>query len=161
MKKGYLIVIGFVLLCILSFALLLWDYARIKSWGVGVESLEWLPEQASNITFISGNINRVAEFDIDLDSLAKWCTSIGKPMTAVAEGQYATIWRVNPFLDRFEIIKNGPLKGSSPPEEDFSQYAKQFTIGDLFYEDRWSNGGGFVIGYDVSDGRGYYQYSHH
>ncbi len=161
MKKGCLIFSGIVLVGILGFAFLLWDFARIKSWGVGVESVEWLPKQASNITFISGNINRVAEFDIDRDSLMKWCDSIGKSLASVAEDQNATIWRVNPFLDQFGIAKNGSFKGSSPAEEDFDRYTKRFTTGDMFYEDRWSNGGGYIIGYDVSDRRGYYQYAHH
>lgn len=161
MKKGCLIFGGIVVVCILGFGFLLWDFARIKSWGVDVNSVEWLPKEASNITFISGDINRIAEFDIDRCALAKWCDSIGKPLKPVAEDQNASVWRVNPWLDRFGIVKNGSFKSSSAAEEDFNRYSKNFTTGDLFYEDRWSNGGGYVIGYDVSEGRGYYQYAHH
>lgn len=161
MKKGCLIFSGVVLVAFLGLAFLLWDYARIKSWGVGVESVEWLPVQASNITFISGDINRVAEFDIDRNSLIKWCDSIGKPMASVVEDQNAMISRVYPFLDREGIPKSGSFKDSSAAEADFDRYTKRFSTGDLFYEDRWSNGGGYTIGFDVSDGRGYYQYAHH
>jgi|APTNR8051073442_1049403.scaffolds.fasta_scaffold07939_4 hypothetical protein len=161
MKKGCLIFGAIVLVGILGCGFLLWDFARIKSWGIEVKSVEWLPKQASNITFISGDINRIAEFDIDRDFLEKWCDSLGKPLKPVAEGQDANIWRVNPFLDQFGTVKHSSFKDSSVAEEDFSRYSKDFAIGDLFYEDRWSNGGGYVIGYDVSEGRGYYQYAHH
>ncbi|TLD71066.1 hypothetical protein FEM03_09135 [Phragmitibacter flavus] len=161
MKKLCLIFGGIVLVGTFAFAFFLWDYARIKSWGVDVESVEWLPTQASNITFISSDINRVAEFDIDQDSLLQWCDSIGKSLAAVAEDQTATIWRVNPFLDRFGVTKNGSFNHSSLVDEEFDRHSKRFTTGDKFFEDRWANGGGYVIGYDVSEGRGYYQFSHH
>jgi hypothetical protein len=38
---------------------------------------------------------------------------------------------------------------------------KRFGKGDLFYEDLWRNGGGYVLGFDVDQGRGYYWYGHH
>lgn len=156
------ILVGIPLVCIFGLGFYIWDFARIKSWGVGAKSVEWLPKQASDITFISGDINRIAEFDIDRDSLAKWCDSIGKPLKPVAEGQNASIWRVNPYLKQFGINNNDrSFKTAATAEEDFSSSSKHFTAGDLFYEDRWSNGGGYLIGYDVSEGRGYYQYSHH
>ncbi len=38
---------------------------------------------------------------------------------------------------------------------------KSFGTGDLFYEERWSNGGGCNIGYDIHAKRGYYEFNHH
>jgi len=39
--------------------------------------------------------------------------------------------------------------------------SKGLDAGDLFYEERWSSGGGYSIGYDVEEERGYYAYAHH
>ena len=41
------------------------------------------------------------------------------------------------------------------------RYLVTLATGDLFYEERWSNGGGYTFGYDVEQQRGYYFYSHH
>ena len=38
--------------------------------------------------------------------------------------------------------------------------ALEISVQALFYEERWSNGGG-SIGYDIKEKRGYYAYAHH
>ena len=30
-----------------------------------------------------------------------------------------------------------------------------------WHQDRWSNGGGYAVGYDTEEGKGYYWYGHH
>jgi len=37
---------------------------------------------------------------------------------------------------------------------------KTLREGDLYYEERWDNNGGYAVGYDVKEKRGYYSYSH-
>ena len=66
------------------------------------------------------------------------------------------LFRSNPLL---------ALKGiTEKPNDDDAAFAweyKSFNKGDLFFEERWPNAGGYAIGYDVSEGRGYYEYAHH
>ena len=158
MKKGCLIAFGVILLCVSGIFYLLWEYARIKSWGVGVSraEAEWIPENASDVTFISGDINKIAEFNIDQAHFEAWCESIGKPLSPVAEEKKARMWRANPFLERI-----GAIKERDHDDEYLTWRYKTFDKGDLFFEERWPNGGGYAIGYDVSAGRGYYEYAHH
>ena len=53
------------------------------------------------------------------------------------------------------------LLGYTPMAVQSDSMAPTFDKGDLFFEERWPNCGGYAIGYDVSAGRGYYAYAHH
>ena len=46
-------------------------------------------------------------------------------------------------------------------EQAITISSKYFSTGDLWYEDRWSNGGGYSIGYDIETKRAYFSWSHH
>jgi hypothetical protein len=156
MKKGCLIsIIGIPIFCMIGFRIMIWDLNRVKSWGVEVESVDWLPKQASNITFVSGGAFKFAEFDIDLGSITKWCDSIQKPLKPVTSGQTASVYQVHWYLKRFGIPNHASLNNSSTNEP----IVKSFKKGDLFYDYRFSNGGGYTIGYDMSNERGYYHYT--
>jgi hypothetical protein len=155
MKKGCLITIIVIpIIFLIGIRVLIWEHSRVKGWGIGVKSVEWLPKQASDITFVSAGI-KSAEFQIDQESIIKWCDSIQKPLKPVTEGQLAGIYRTIWVLERRGLTPHGYFNNSSTSGE----IIKTFRRGDLFYQHRWSNGGGYVIGYDVENERGYYHYS--
>ncbi|MAS92827.1 MAG: hypothetical protein CMO55_06475 [Verrucomicrobiales bacterium] len=164
MRNGFLLAIGIVALMAGGLWFAAWDFCRIKDWGVNETSVEidWIPPEATEVTFVSGNIEKRAEFSIDQQIFEEWCASIGKPLTVVSKGSEsggfseAMLFRSNPLL---------ALKGiTEKPNDDDAAFAweyKSFDKGDLFFEERWPNAGGYAIGYDVSEGRGYYEYAHH
>jgi len=65
------------------------------------------------------------------------------------------------------LEKRGLIAPSAEPNDverqqrEAERAIKRFGPGHLFYEERWSNGGGYSIGYDVKEKRGYYDYAHH
>lgn len=157
MKKDCLVGIGVAVL-IYSVLFCFWNSARIKSSGVGVDSadLEWLPTDISNVTFVSGNMIRTAEFDIEKSSFENWCASTGKPLAILQKNTDVLVLRPNEQLERI-----GKIKRPAQPYDRSAWISKRFEEGDLFYKDRWDNGGGLSVGYDVSTGRGYYDYASH
>lgn len=136
------------------------NFGHVKEWGMGVDSVDWLPDEASEITYVSSYLFKVAEFDIEQDLFLQWCDLIGKPLEIVTEGQRAGMHRSNLFLERCGAIESSPVNESSSPEEWLGWYGKSFSPGDLFYQIRQKNNGGYSIGYDVKTGQGYYSYFH-
>jgi len=130
--------------------------------GVGVNSLWWLPPEAHNITYIRNELNALAEFDIDREAFEKWCASRKMPLRKLGGGEHPMVSRSLWMLEKRGILP--PTAEPNKVEEALSgmdRFNKSFGEGDLFYEDRWPNGGGYSIGYDVDAKRGYYKYSHH
>ncbi|MDF1740994.1 MAG: hypothetical protein P1U86_17660 [Verrucomicrobiales bacterium] len=158
MNKGCLVGLSAVLLVFSGLCLCLWNFARIKSYGVGVDTVRigWLPDEISDVTYISGNINRIAEFSIDQKAFENWCESAGKPLSPVADNSKPWVFRANEQLERI-----GKIERPSDPDRLASWRSKTLEPEDLFYKDRWDNGGGFSIGYDVSTRRGYFEYASH
>ncbi|MGK0187440.1 MAG: hypothetical protein ACI9R3_003228 [Verrucomicrobiales bacterium] len=158
MKKGCAIAVGLALLLAFVVGYLLWDSTRIREWGVGVDTadLEWIPQGASDITFVAGDIQKIAEFTIDRKAFEHWCTSIGRPLAPVGEDEKARLWRANMFLDKI-----GATSRPNDPDESYQWHNKTFDTGDLFFEERWPNNGGYAIGFDVITSCGFYEYTHH
>ena len=136
---------------------------RIKGGsGVGVDSVSWLPAEARNITYIDQYLGcRIAEFDIPREPFEAWCRRIDKPLRELA-GESKTVFRCLPWLGN----RGAVLAPNEPNETERSQWEVNrmyafFYRGDLFYEKRHSNGGGYTLGYDVEKQRAYYFYSHH
>ncbi len=161
MKKGCLIAGSVPLILFGGIAFLVWDFVEIKDWGVGEDSVDWLPRQASNITYIYSRAIQLAEFDIDQKSFEEWCRSIEKPLKPMTEGQEIAIQRANNVLAMRGAIEKPTAKNNSAYRGNYDWHFIRFTGGDLFYNVTWPNGGGYSIGYDVNEGRGYYNYSHH
>jgi len=136
-----------------------WQLCR-EDYGVGVASVWWLPRQACNITYLDNYVNRIAEFDIERPAFERWCARRKQPLRVLGNGKHATIHRCIPSLEQ-----RGVLPVHTEPNEDLTAWgarvSKILGVGDLFYEERWPNGGGYTIGYDVKAGRGYYAWSHH
>ena len=63
------------------------------------------------MTFISGDIHKIAEFRIVRARFEGWCDSIGRSLSPVSEDDEARLWRANLFLARLGVIK-------APGEDD-------------------------------------------
>jgi len=144
------------------FGFFLWDSLQVK-YGVGVDSVGWLPREARDITYLKVDFtSRTAEFTIEREAFEKWCARRGMPLRKLDSGGYHVVNRCLWGLEQRGIIPSAPEPNE--PEGGFpgmDHTLKHFDPGDLFYEERWSNGGGYSIGYDVEEKRGYYDYNHH
>lgn len=137
-----------------AIAVFLWWFLK-EDYGVGVDSVWWLPPAAANITYIRNDLNRIAEFDIKQEAFEKWCAKRGMPLRRLAEGERHTLDRCLPILEERGVMP------TRPEPNEVEGYFKELVAGDLSYEKRWSNGGGDSIGYDVEEKRGYYSSSRH
>jgi len=140
----------------------LW-HALKDDYGVGVDSVSWLPAEARNIAYVSFAVTTSkAEFDIEQEVFEKWCASRKMPLQELRDDGYHAVYRCLPMLERKGLI--APIIEPNDVERkqrEVERAIKNFGPGDLFYEERWSNGGGYSIGYDVKEKRGYYDYMHH
>jgi len=152
--KISLVVVTFVGLCGIS----LWLLCRvlIEDHGVGVDSVSWLPPEARNITYIRNDAIALAEFDIEQQVFEEWCSSKKMPLRKLGSGERHLVMRAVALL-----AQRGIVPTSTSPSQVGEGWHKHFRAGDLFYEKRWRNGGGYTIGYDSQAKRGYYRYDHH
>lgn len=144
------------LVVVVLFGVLIWQCFR-SGHGVGVRSVSWLPREAHNITYTGDFWIKMAEFDIDREAFEKWCARRRMPLRVLGEDRHRTVDRCLPWLARKGMISPIP----EPNESGGWLGIKDLGAGDLFFEERWSNGGGYTLGYDVKEKRGYYAYSHH
>jgi len=99
----------------------------------------------------------MAEFDIERGAFEEWCAKRRMPLRVLNGGQHRSIFRCLPELRRKGVIPPIP----EPNESGTWLGIKYLGPGDLFFEERWDNGGGYTIGYAVNERRGYYRFSHH
>jgi hypothetical protein len=134
----------------------LW-YLVTDHYGVGVDSVGWLPPEAHDVTYLRSYLHREAEFSIEREPFENWCAREGMPLrTLDGEGYHAI----------FQCLRLLENKGVMPPPTEPNELraaervVKVFQAGDLFYEERWSNGGGYSVGYDMKAKRGYFHFAH-
>jgi hypothetical protein len=131
-----------------------------EHYGVGVDSVGWLPPEAHNITYVRNDAITIAEFDIEQEAYQRWCADRGMPLSKVRDGEVCSVNRPMASLVRRGVIRMTP----QPNEDDENWHRlanKSFDAGDLFYEARRPDGGGYTLGYDVRERRGYYLYLDH
>jgi len=152
-------IIAVIVLALIGLSL--WELFK-EEYGVGVDSVSWLPPEAQNITYIENDLVRIAEFDIEQGEFEIWCANRGQPLQKLGDGERRTIDRCLWMLEHRGVIPavTEPNKAERDLRE-LERTLKNFNAGDPFFEKRWSNGGGYTIGYDVRERRGYYSYSHH
>jgi hypothetical protein len=76
--------------------------------------------------------------------------------------EYCSIHRCLLWLEERGVLP--PSTEPNAEEVDLrraQRSSKDFRAGDLFYAQQWSNGGGYWIGYDTQEKRGYYAFAHH
>jgi hypothetical protein len=104
----------------------------------------------------------MAEFDIEREAFEVWCAEVGKPLRELGSNESHRVSRCLLFLERRGVI----AARTEPNEIDemlrvSGRITTVLTEGDLYYSEHWSNGGGYTIGYDIEEERGYYSYAHH
>ena len=158
MRRSTILVL--IIIVLLLFAA--WHSLRTK-YGVGTDTVPWLPPQARNITYVDQPLTwRLAEFQIERQAFEAWCQQQGKPLRKLAACEFEMVVRCLPCLER---------KGLIPPiaepneflakERRLERTLKTVATGDLYYAWHASNGGGYTLAYDIDEGKAYYQYSHH
>ncbi len=161
-KKTRIILVIFV--SIIGILSLGW-WSLQTSYGIGVNSVQWLPTQAHNITYIYVPItSTMAEFEIDQQAFEQWCQQKGMTLYTIESQKDFMVPRCLPDLEAIGVIPKP--KKESPEwitwfEQGPQRSNKTFKPGDLYFEERWSDGGGYTLGYDVNEGKGYYWYGHH
>jgi hypothetical protein len=159
-RRTKIIIIVVLALVGLSIWSIFWSDYR-----VGVDSVNWLPAEAHNITYTRNLWETLAEFDIEQKAFQKWCDGQGMPLRELGDAGFQRVYSVRRCVGYLE--QRGIMQTAAEPNEterDFLRTEKNIKVfrpGDLVYEKRWSNGGGHTIGYDTKEKRGYYEYSHH
>lgn len=170
MKKRYLIIFErgalVVILGIISLIGLTWfDLTQYES-GINEKkpNLSWLPPAAEDVTYYEGSINQQAEFTINKESFLLWCEGLERPLKLITEkedGDDYSISRPRRILEyQGELEPIPEPKMANDLEEYFTHYRKDCDVGDYYYSLVYRNNGGYWIGYDVDEGRAYYQYAH-
>ncbi len=139
----------------------LWSVSQVDC-GVGVDGVRWLPPEAHDITFLKQYVTTMAEFDIEREAFEKWCARRKMPLRELGAEESHMVSRCLPMLEQRGVMP--PIAEPNEREGDLrimEESNKVLGAGDLFYEERWSNGGGYTIGYDTEEERGYYYWAHH
>ena len=164
MKKVLGVCFGLLLLAVFFFSYVIWDYGRVKDWRIESEAPDWLPKGSSNVTFLETGSQRIAEFKVDAEIFVEWCEQSGRPLTSLSGNKAVVVQRPN-----FELATRGKIEMFTMPdkalsEQDFASYQAWHEVnleeGDLYYSERRSNSGGYVVGFDRSEEMAYYSYSH-
>ena len=150
------------ILCVVSaLALLAWfAYGAIVAdeqveIGENLDTVSWLPDEASNISFYRSYRFTAYEFDISEAGFERW--------SQWPVNDLSTPKKIARYLVRTE--PESPAPSFDATDEQLiayhrarqNQYAK-ITDG-LYYEIEQSNGGGVWVGYDRQKGRVFYQSS--
>lgn len=130
-----------------------------------VPHLEWLPAEADDVTYYDSWPNKFAEFSIPKDAFEKWCRLQGRELKVLSsEDKKGRIERPRSHLEREGLLEKipEPTNGRlSDYETYYENYYKEFGPEDLYFEHVQANNGGYWIGYDIEEGRAYFQYAHH
>jgi len=156
--------VGLVTAGVLGLAFVYWDLTRVHAWGVDVDEVEWLPNEAHTITYFEDAFIRCAEFTIEREAFMRWAARQERPLRALSRNQSRQVFRPRNFLMNHDKIEEAMLSEGltiETTERDREASRMTFQENDLFFEDQWANGGGYLMGYDESAGRGFYYYAHH
>ena len=133
-------IIGFIVLLIISFC-----YTP-ETIGKNVDSLEWLPNSASNISYYQrGGFGwiKYAEFDMTKSDFKQFAT----------KNKWDIQEKKDVYISVRNILNEEPLREIHGIKIDIIPNA-------LFYKNRAQNGGGITLVYDLDTHRGYYDASH-
>ncbi len=80
----------------------------LDSWNGAIEQtssdLEWIPSQASNVTYYEDFLRSIAEFNIDQSEFERWCHAQDKALHAVDNPLDTSIQRSIPMLASCGLI---------------------------------------------------------
>lgn len=150
--------------CVAGFALWYYDASRPPEIAKNVESVDWLPAEATKISYYRSYVFTAYEFQISEAGFREWASTKEfrpsdsvefQPVTEVSEihgKKLFPIQRYNRFgVDGLE---------HSDDHESHAAFEKATTIdirNGLRGESRRGSAGGYSIGYDRDTGTAYYQ----
>ena len=149
MKKRLLIVLAFV--CAIWFVYSAYRGFTETETGELLARVDWLPEEATNVSFYRSYLNTAYEFDISERRFREWSR-----------------WKLEEIVDPVHVPRYLAFSTPIPQEPDNAsnaemdalamEYAKRgVTIRDgLYYRYMQDNGGGVWVSYDRRSGRGYF-----
>lgn len=161
MKKCTKIGLLAITVSVVLVAVFMWWFSK-ETHGICSGSVWWLPPEARDVTYLRNYAISMAEFDIGQEAFEKWCSDRKMPLRQLGDAEHRSIRRCLMLLEQRGIIP--AIRESIEVAGHLStasRRTKDLGPGDLFYEERWDNGGGYTIGYDVSGKRGYYEFLHH
>lgn len=148
---------------VLAVVLLLWGayrgFTEVTS-GEHLETVDWLPSEASDVSYYRSYLFTAYEFDISEEGFLKWASDWEvKPVQAPY-----TIRRYSSALNRLPYPGDRDRRMSDPTDvEEFSEAMRAWeaeqratiTTG-YWYERVQRNGGGVWVAYDRDRKRAYY-----
>jgi len=151
MKKNIKIVLIIISLSILIlFGLIIWSLNAPAEKGENIQSVDWLPGEATNISFYKRRAWVSFEFNISEQGFFNWAKKWTKAEVKIID-KPVEMWRYtyytipSPSPDSSEEIRN----------EYQSKIKKTINHGYYYMTPPRPNGGGTHIGYDLDTGRAY------
>lgn len=130
-----------------------WSNTHPES-GENVKSVDWLPKEATNVSYYKTYSYTAFEFDISEEGFKRWASRWNFEKTKTPKG----ISRYNRITVKMPKFDN---KDSDKSMEEFDKYRSTVgaTISNGYYYSTppRGNGGGTYVAYDSDKGRAYYQ----
>jgi hypothetical protein len=158
MKK---IIIGTLIAGFLLFAgscgLFMYELKRKES-GEHVASVKWLPESATDITYVKEMFIVECEFAIPEADFVAFGKEKGRYLEEMEKSKAIMPRIISPERRRFLRMDD---TGDAESLIKTSEEAHLRATKGLFYQEQWGNGGGYTFLYNRDTGRTYYWYAHH
>lgn len=158
--SGALLLLGYCSVVLTSF---IRQVSRPGEVAEGIQSVDWLPAEATNISYYRSYGLMAYEFQISEAGFRKWAAEVAfepasefviyEPVADVAKKEPRSIQRYKFFVGKDQ----GSMEGSDEAEW-FKSSLIEIKNG-LRGELRFANGGGYAIGYDRDSGTAYWQSS--
>jgi hypothetical protein len=160
--SGYLLLAGS---CVLRFSYLIYDSTRPPEIGENVQSVDWLPNEATNIYYYRKPAFGAYEFKISEAGFREWAET-----SAFSSSEYHFYQPVVDLMDIEDKSTTQIMRYSefiSPKDDSVEQHEKlehreptyiNITNG-LYGTLIFGNGGGYSIGYDRDTGTAYWEFT--
>ena len=155
-----LLLLGFCSVVLTSF---IRQVSRPGEVAEGVGSVDWLPAEATNISYHKDYMTNAYEFQISEAGFRQWAAEVAsepvsefliyEPVADIAKDEPCCMYRYKFFAGK----KQASMKGSDEAEW-FKSSLIEIENG-LRGELRFRNGGGYSIGYDRDSGTAYWHWS--
>lgn len=158
--SGALLLLGFCSVVLTSFIRQVSQPGEVAE---GVGSIDWLPAEATNISYHKDYMTSAYEFQISEAAFRKWAAEVAfepasefliyEPVADIAKDEPCWMYRYKFFAGK----KQDSMEGSDEVEH-FKSIVIEIKNG-LRGELRFRNGGGYSIGYDRDSGTAYWHWS--
>lgn len=135
-------------LMVLWVGLGMWSNAHPET-GVNVKTVDWLPPEATNISYYKTYSWRAYEFDMDEESFKRWARRWD--LKPIKEEETITRYSYTSFLKQSRNYRNAKVY-----EAEEKKHVATVSTG-LYDREIRRNGGGYHVVYDREKQRAYFQ----